>query len=140
MAKREKPKSFLTLGKRKNAIARATITAGTGKIRVNGVPLALWGSEFLRMKIQEPLFIAGDVVSKVDIDVNAHSGGITGQADAVRMAIAKSLANFFKEEKLRQKFIQYDRNLMVFDPRRNEPHKPGASKRGARRHKQRSKR
>jgi len=140
MAKKEKPKSFLTLGKRKNAVARAKIKAGTGKIKVNGVPLELWGSEFLRMRISEPLFIAGDVVAKADIDVTASGGGKTGQAEAVRMAIARGLASFFKEEKLRPKFIQYDRNLMVFDPRRNEPHKPGASRRGPRRHKQRSKR
>jgi len=141
MAKRERPKSFLTLGKRKNAVARAKIVAGTGKIRINGVPLSLWASEFLRMKLQEPLVIAGDVVGKVDIDVNTHGGGLAGQAEAARMAIAKSLAEFFKEEKLRQKFVKYDRNLLVFDPRRNEPHHAGgASKRGSRRHKQRSKR
>jgi len=140
MAKKEKPKSFLTLGKRKNAVARAKIKAGKGKIKIDGIPLEFWGSEFLRMRIQEPLVIAGDVVAKADIDVTASGGGKTGQAEAIRMAIAKALTSFFKEEKLRQKFMQYDRNLLVFDPRRNEPHKPGASKRGPRRHKQRSKR
>jgi small subunit ribosomal protein S9 len=57
------------------------------------------------------------------------------------MAISQALTGFFKEEKLRQKFLQYDRNLLVFDPRRNEPHHAGgSSKHGSRRHKQRSKR
>jgi small subunit ribosomal protein S9 len=56
------------------------------------------------------------------------------------MAIARGLLNFYKNKELRETFINYDRNLLVFDFRRNEPHKPGASKRGARRHKQRSKR
>ena len=141
MAKKDKPKLILTVGKRKNAIARAKIKAGTGKIMINGAPLNLWGSDFLRMRIQEPLIIASDVVNSVNIDVNTRGGGLPGQAEAVRMAIAQALAEFFKEEKLRQKFLQYDRNLLVYDPRRNEPHHAGgASKRGSRRHKQRSKR
>jgi len=141
MAKKEKPKLILTVGKRKNAVARAKITAGTGKIMINGVPLNLWGSDFLRMRIQEPLIIAGDAVNTINIDANTRGGGLPGQAEAVRMAIAQALAEFFKEEKLRQKFLQYDRNLLVYDPRRNEPHHAGgASKRGSRRHKQKSKR
>ena len=141
MAKKEKPKLILTVGKRKNAVARAKIKAGTGKIMINGMPLNLWGSDFLRMRMQEPLIIASDVVNSVNIDVNTRGGGLPGQAEAARMAIAQALAEFFKEEKLRQKFLQYDRNLLVYDPRRNEPHHAGgASRRGSRRHKQRSKR
>jgi small subunit ribosomal protein S9 len=138
--KKEKPKVILTLGKRKDAVARAKVVAGSGKIKINCVPLEVWGNEFLRMRVTEPLMLAGDLAKKVDIDVNVRSGGTTGQTEAVRMAVARALVDFYKSKELRQKFISYDRNLLVFDPRRNEPHKPSASKRGPRRHKQRSKR
>ncbi|MGC8993587.1 MAG: 30S ribosomal protein S9, partial [Candidatus Aenigmatarchaeota archaeon] len=79
----------------------------------------------------------------IDIYVNVRSGGLVGQAEAIRQAIAKGLIRYTKDKKLKQKFIEYDRNLLVYDPRRNEPHHAsgkGASKRGSRRHKQRSKR
>jgi len=140
MVKKEKPKIIFTVGKRKNSIARAKVSAGTGRISINSKPLEVWGSEFSRMRVKEPLMLAGDLPKKVNISVNVRSGGTTGQTEAVRMAIARGLVDFSKDKNLRQRFIDYDRNLMVFDFRRNEPHKPGASKRGARRHKQRSKR
>jgi small subunit ribosomal protein S9 len=138
--RREKPKVVFTVGKRKDSVARAKIALGTGKITINSKPLEIWSNEFLRMRVMEPLILAGDLSKKVNIAVNVRSGGLTGQTEAVRMAIARALLNFSKNKELREKFISYDRNLLVFDFRRNEPHKPGASKRGARRHKQRSKR
>jgi len=137
----KKPKVVVTTGKRKNAIARAIIEEGRGSVRINGKPIEIWGNEFLRMRVMEPLMLAADVASRVNIDVNVRSGGAMGQTDAARMAIARALVNFTKDRKLAEKFIQYDRNMLVFDPRRNEPHHAGgASKRGSRRHKQRSKR
>jgi len=66
-------------------------------------------------------------------------GGVFGQTEAARQAIAKGLVEIFGSE-LRQKFLEYDRNLLVFDPRRTEPHKPPRSSQGPRRYKQRSKR
>jgi small subunit ribosomal protein S9 len=138
--KREKPKVIFTVGKRKDSVARAKVVQGTGKITINSKPLEVWGNEFLRMRVTEPLMLSGDLAKKVNIAVNVRSGGLTGQTESVRMAIARGLLNFSRSKELREKFISYDRNLIVFDFRRNEPHKPGASKRGARRHKQRSKR
>jgi small subunit ribosomal protein S9 len=140
MVKKEQ-KSVATVGKRKDAVARATVTAGRGRITVNSVPLDLWSSEFLRMRVKEPVLIAGDLAKNIDIAVSVRGGGTTGQTESVRMAVARGIVDFARNEDLRQKFIQYDRNLLVFDPRRNEPHHAGgASKRGSRRHKQRSKR
>ncbi|MBS3055501.1 MAG: 30S ribosomal protein S9 [Candidatus Aenigmarchaeota archaeon] len=139
MVKKE-DKTIVTTGKRKNSIARAKIIPGTGKILINSEPFELWGTEFLRMRLKEPLMLAGDLVKKVNIYVNVRSGGMTGQTDSIRMAIARGLVDFSKDRNLKEIYTQYDRNLLVFDSRRNEPHKPGASKRGARRHKQRSKR
>lgn len=140
MVKKE-PKIITTAGKRKNAIARAKIRAGNGRILINSTPLNLWGNELMRMRVKEPLVLSGDLAKKVNIDVIARSGGTTGQADAVRMCIARALVEFFKGEELRKRFLEYDRSLLAFDFRRNEPHHGhGASKRGSRRHKQRSKR
>jgi small subunit ribosomal protein S9 len=140
MVKKEKPKLVITVGKRKSSVARAKVKAGSGRITINSKPLEIWGTELARMRIMEPLVIAGELTKKVDIDVNVRSGGSTGQTDSIRTAIAKGLVDFFKSEELRQKFLQYDRNLLVFDFRRTEPHKPSRSKAGPRRHKQRSKR
>lgn len=137
---KEKPKIIFTTGKRKRAVARASIVTGTGKILINSVPLDLWGNEPLRLWIKEPLFLAEDLIKNVNIRVNVRGGGISGQAEAVRQAIAKGLVEFFKSKDLRRKYLEYDRGLLVYDFRRTEPHKPGASKRGARRGKQKSKR
>ena len=139
----KKEKTILEVGKRRLAIARAVIKEGTGKIFINSRPLDLWGTDVLRLWIKEPLILAGDLAKTVDIHVNVRSGGIVGQAEAARQAIAKALVRYSKDKKLKQKFLEYDRNLLVYDPRRNEPHHAsgkGASKRGSRRHRQRSKR
>jgi len=138
-----KEKIVLEVGKRRLAIARAVIKEGTGKVFINSKPLELWGTPVLRLWVKEPLILAGDLSKVVDIRVNVRSGGLVGQAEAVRQAIAKALVRYSKDKKLKQKFLEYDRNLLVYDPRRNEPHHAsgkGASKRGSRRHKQRSKR
>ncbi len=143
VAKKEKEKEVHQVGKRRLAIARSIIKPGRGKVTINSVPLDYWGNEVLRLWVKEPLIIAGDVPKTVDIDVVATSGGSMGQAEAARMAIAKGLVDYSKDKSLREKYLQYDRNLLVYDPRRNESHHGsgrGASKRGSRRHKQRSKR
>lgn len=140
MVKKEKSKIIFTVGKRKDSVARAKTSAGSGKIKINSRPLEVWGNEFSRLRIKEPLLLAGDLSKKVNFDIRVVSGGTTGQTESVRMAIARGLVEFSKSDQLKKKFIDYDRNLLVFDFRRNEPHKPGASKRGPRRHKQRSKR
>ncbi|TAL48095.1 30S ribosomal protein S9 [archaeon] len=138
-----KSKVIFQTGKRRLAIARAKAVAGMGMVRINSKPLDAWGTEPMRLWVKEPLMLAGDLASKVDIDVNVKSGGIVGQAEAIRMAVARALVEFSKGEQLRNLFMQYDRNMLVYDPRRNETHHGsgrGASKRGSRRHKQRSKR
>jgi small subunit ribosomal protein S9 len=133
----------LGLGKRKRSIARAVVTAGSGKIMINSKPLEIFGNEVVRMRISEPLLLAGDLAKNVDININVTGGGIGGQTEAIIQAIAKGLVDYHKSDELKQKFMNYDRNLLVFDFRRTEPHHGsgrGASKRGSRRHKQRSKR
>lgn len=137
-APKKKVKVIHTLGTRKRAIARASAQPGTGIIRINDRPLEIIEPEMVRLKIQEPLMLAGEVAKTVDIDVNVAGGGPIGQADAARTAIALALVNF--DKRLKQQFMAYDRTLLVADSRRTEPHKPSRSKAGPRRHKQRSKR
>ena len=59
-----------TRGKRKRSIARATLKPGKGKIKVNGQFLSNYSTEVLRLRLSEPLVLAGDVAKKVDISVN----------------------------------------------------------------------
>ncbi len=141
MKKSDKPKILFTTGKRRLAVARAKVISGTGMVKINSTPLDIWGNDVLRLWVKEPLILADDLANKVNVDVNVRSGGVIGQAEAARMAIAKGLVEFYKSKELRNTFMQYDRNMLVYDPRRNEPHHAGgASRRGSRRHKQRSKR
>jgi small subunit ribosomal protein S9 len=117
-------------GKRKTAIARATVTTGKGRIRVNNIPIEIFEPKLARDKIMEPLFLAGDEVWKqLDINVKVSGGGFMGQAEAARIAIAKSLLNWTKSTRLRRTLIDYDRTMVAGDPRRKEPKKfggPGA--------------
>ena len=141
MKKSDKPKILFTTGKRRLAVARAKVIAGSGVVKINSTPLDIWGNEMLRLWVKEPLILAGDWANKVNVDVNVRSGGVVGQAEAARMAIARGLVEYAKSKDLRGTFMRYDRNMLVYDPRRNEPHHAGgASRRGSRRHKQRSKR
>ncbi len=121
---RKKKQVINTKAKKKRAVARATIHyPGSGSVRINGYSLdAYTQNKYLRMIIEEPLVLAGDLAGKVDIYVNVHGGGFMGQAVAVRGAIAKGLAQL--NEDLRDVYMQYDRTLLVDDVRRVEPKKP----------------
>ena len=86
-----------------------------------------------KLKIQEPLLLAGAVTEKLDFNIRVHGGGVNGQADAVRLAIARGLVQH--DESLKEKFTQYDRLLLVADVRRKEVCKPNDSKARAKRQK-----
>lgn len=121
---------LLTSGKRKTAIARATVRPGNGKIRINNVPIEIFEPRIARHKILEPLLQAGEEVWKqINIDVKVSGGGFMGQAEAVRMAIARALLKWTKSARLRTILTDYDRTMIAGDPRRKEPKKfggPGA--------------
>jgi len=112
-------------GKRKRAIARAVIKAGKGKVKINKKPLDIYTPELAKIRILEPLMLAGDIASKVDINVNVIGGGWSSQAEASRLAIASALVKYTKSEELKQTYLSYDRNLLVADTRRKETRKPG---------------
>lgn len=117
-------KAIQESGKRKRAIARATVTTGTGIVRVNRRLLEQYQPQMYQMKIREPLILAEELAAKVDIEVHVMGGGFNSQAEAARLAIAKSLVSFSKGTKLKEIFHAYDRNLLVADVRRKEVKKP----------------
>jgi len=117
-------KNIHTSGKRKTAIARATVRQGNGLVRINGIHIDFIHPNVSRLKLREPLILAEDIANKVNIDVNVVGGGITSQAEASRLAIAKALIDFTKSDKLKETFLNYDRNLLVADVRFKEAAKP----------------
>ena len=125
-----------TTGKRKEAVARAVIKKGDGRVRINSVPIEVYTPELARVKIMEPLNLASEKASGVNIDANVQGGGVMGQAEASRTAIAKALVQFYEDEELAKMFKQYDRSLLISDPRRKLPKKPLG--RGARKKRQKS--
>ncbi len=125
-----------TSGKRKTAIARAVIRSGKGDIRINKRPIALWEPEIARLKIMEPLQLAGEFAGKVDIEVDVNGGGFMGQAEAARTAIGRALAEFSGDSKLKDAFMEYDKTILKGDARQKETKKYGGH--GARAKRQKS--
>ncbi|PSP81524.1 30S ribosomal protein S9 [Halobacteriales archaeon QS_1_68_20] len=119
-----------TSGKKKTAIARATVRDGQGRVRVDGQPVELVEPEIARLKMLEPFRIAEeDLRDEVDVDVRVEGGGVMGQADAVRTAIARGLVDHTNDAELRDAYMEFDRSLLVNDVRQPEPKKwggPGA--------------
>ena len=127
-----------TSGKRKTAKARATIKEGNGTIRVGSRPLDVLQDSTRRM-IEEPLRIAGEeVYGDLQIQVEMEGGGKNGQAEAARMAVARGLVEYTDDDELEAEFRDYDRNMLVEDPRRTETRKPSQSSKGARHKQQKS--
>ena len=141
--KKKQAKVVNMSGKRKTAVARATVKKGKGRVRVNSQPIEILQPELARRKALEPLIIAGAMnrMEDVDINVNVHGGGVMGQMDAIRTAIARGLVQYNRgaegiDEDLEEEYRRFDRSLLVNDPRRKEPkHQLG---RGARKKWQKS--
>ncbi len=115
-------KTIVSSGKRKTAIARATLKEGTGKIKINNVPLDLIQPQVYKMRMQEPLILSEGIKDKVDISVNVRGGGLMSQSDASRTAISRALVEY--SPKLKTVFLEYDRHLLVADVRFKEASKP----------------
>lgn len=115
-------KKIITSGRRKQSIAKAVLHEGKGKVSVNKIDLKIISPEIARLKMMEPLMLAGDIVSKVDIEATVNGGGFITQADAVRLAIARALTQY--SPKLKEVYLDYDRQLLVADIRTKESAKP----------------
>jgi len=120
----EPTKVVVSTGKRKTAIARAVIKPGKGRVWVNGVPVEIWPVEMSRLKMMEPLLLAGESIwGSVDIRVSVSGGGFMAQAEAVRTAIARGLVAYTGMDELRTLFKEYGRTMLSGDPRQTEPEK-----------------
>lgn len=130
-------KKITISGKRKRAIAKATIVSGNGRVFINKVPYENLDF-FKKLSIEEPIEITKKILGdfSYDIHVNARGGGASGQIAAARLAIARALVEFTKSNDLKKALLRYDKNLLVADTRRKEAYKPGDSK--ARRKRQKS--
>ncbi|MBO4965431.1 MAG: 30S ribosomal protein S9 [Muribaculaceae bacterium] len=112
------------IGRRKAAVARVYLTEGTGNIIVNKRPLDVYfPSSILQYVVKQPLQTL-NVADKYDILVHLDGGGYKGQAEALRLAIARALVKINPEDKpaLRAE------GFMTRDPRTVERKKPGQPK------------
>ncbi|CAG7847629.1 40S ribosomal protein S16-B [Serendipita indica DSM 11827] len=122
-----------TFGKKKTATAVAHAKEGRGLVRINGQPLNLVQPTTLRYKIYEPILILGEEnLSTIDIRVRVSGGGHTSQIYAIRQAIAKAVVAYWMKYydashalTLKKSLVDYDRSLIIADPRRMEPKKFG---------------
>ncbi|MBO5619405.1 MAG: 30S ribosomal protein S9 [Paludibacteraceae bacterium] len=122
------------LGRRKEAVARVYVNEGTGNITINGRAIEnYFPSSILRYIVLQPLNKL-QVAEKYDIKVNLDGGGFKGQAEALRLAIARALVKINPEDKTALKA----EGFMTRDAREVERKKPGQPK--ARKHFQFSKR
>ncbi|HJJ88891.1 MAG TPA: 30S ribosomal protein S9 [Methanocorpusculum sp.] len=119
-----------TSGKRKTAIARATLREGKGRVRINSVPLEIYGSKIIRMKISEAIALAPGIIDNIDVDMDVSGGGVMGQAEAVRTALGRGILNWTNDPQIKEIYLSYDRTLLVNDFRKKEAKKPHG--RGAR--------
>ena len=103
---------------------------------INDYPLDTITPEVARLKILEPMVIAGEKGKTLDIRVSVDGGGEMGQAEAARIAVARSLASWTKSSELRKNFQAFDRVMLAGDQRMTEPKKFGGP--SARRRKQKS--
>ena len=112
------------LGRRKSAIARIYVTEGTGKITINKRDLTeYFPSPILQFVVKQPLEKL-NAADKYDIKVNLNGGGFTGQAEALRLAIARALVEINPEDKAALK----KEGFMTRDAREVERKKPGQPK------------
>ncbi len=125
-----------TSGKRKTAIARATLRPGSGTVSINSIPLDAYPNELVRMKISEPLLLVPNAIDEIDVAIDVNGGGIMGQAEAVRTALARGIIRWHNDPQIKDIYLSYDRSLLVNDSRQKESKKPHG--RGARKKFQKS--
>jgi small subunit ribosomal protein S9 len=120
----EATKPIQTVGRRKTSVARVTMRPGTGTVSVNGRALSEYFPRLLHQKRAiEPMEVT-ETATQFDVVVRVNGGGITGQADAVRMALARALVD--NDEDLRVTLRA--RGLLTRDARKVERKKPGRPK------------
>jgi small subunit ribosomal protein S9 len=137
-------------GQRKTSRATATISKGSGRVRINNIPAEVMEPEVAREVVLVPIHLIGEIRNRIDLSVKVHGGGFMGQAFASAVAISKALTGEGKggkdpkdhplsksiREEIRRKITEYDRHFLAGDPRQTESKKFGGP--SARRRKQKS--
>ena len=112
------------LGRRKTSIARVYLTAGTGNITVNGKDAKTYFPTILLQNAINKPFEVTNTLGQFDLTCNVNGGGSSGQADAVKLGVARALVKYNAELKPLLKAV----DLMTRDPRMVERKKPGQKK------------
>jgi len=112
------------IGRRKTAVARVYVSEGKGNITINNRELDnYFTTPTLRYKVQQPLALT-DNEKSFDIKVNVFGGGITGQAEAIRLALSRVMCEINEEHRL----VLKPEGLLTRDPRMVERKKFGQKK------------
>jgi small subunit ribosomal protein S9 len=123
----KKPEKVIVLkSKRKEAVARASVKAGNGTIRINRMNVNTIEPREFKSAILEPINVSSitrELASRLSINVNVMGGGASAQAQAARGAIAKAMVAFADTDSIRKEYLRYDRFMLVDDTRRVEPKK-----------------
>jgi len=115
---------YVATGRRKNAVARVNMLPGDGKISINGKNLIdYFRRETLKMDIEQPLVLT-DSFGKFDFKITVNGGGLSGQAGAVRLGIARALLLYSEDFRS----ILRKGGLLTRDPREKERRKYGLAK------------
>jgi small subunit ribosomal protein S9 len=121
--KKQKQDVYIARGKRKRAIAIATIKKGKKQsITFNGLNVEAIENPYIRHLLMEPLLLAPKA-ENLNITIKAKGGGLMGQVQAARRAVAFGIANYLNDKELLNTYYNFDKSLIVEDTRRVEPKK-----------------
>ena len=120
--------SIQTVGRRKTSVARALVKKGTGKIVINNKESkSYFPSMVLHARVTQPL-VKLDCLTKYDIQINVNGGGITGQSEAIRLAIARAMVKAVVGDTAATIKTLREDGLLTRDARKVERKKPGQKK------------
>ncbi|PST44852.1 30S ribosomal protein S9 [Riemerella anatipestifer] len=112
------------IGRRKTSVARVYVKPGAGKVTVNGRDVKdYFNTEVLVYKVNQP-FLLTETAEQYDVTVNVFGGGITGQAEAIRLGVSRALCEINEEFRA----VLKPHGLLTRDPRMVERKKPGQKK------------
>ena len=112
------------IGRRKTAVARVYLTAGTGKMTVNGKEIKEYFPSIVSLSAAHKAFEVTNTNGQFDVNAHLDGGGMHGQADALKLAISRALVKYSAELKPALKAA----GLLTRDPRMVERKKPGQKK------------
>jgi small subunit ribosomal protein S9 len=120
----EESQKIQAVGRRKTSVARVLLREGNGEWTINGRPMAeYFPRKTHQMRVEEPLQVT-ELESRFDVQVRVKGGGLTGQADAIRLGLARALVAFDEEQRPNLR----SNGLLTRDPRKVERKKPGRPK------------